>query len=121
MSHTHSVVSKDGEHPAPIHKVNLQRVVADHAGIQAACGDVEIAVTGVDIIDVEKDLDRLALMQVLMVNIADQVAGRTICAHGEALAWPVQSAVPKFRDEYLDKIRKQAAGERYNPAGFPLI
>lgn len=62
----------------------------------------------------EQDVD-------LMKNIADQVAGRTICAHGEALAWPVQSAVPKFRDEYLDKIRKQASGERYQPAAFPLI
>ncbi len=57
----------------------------------------------------------------LLKDIADQVAGRTICAHGEAVAWPVQSAVPKFQDEYLDKISKQASGQRYNPAGYPLI
>jgi hypothetical protein len=38
-------------------------------------------------------------------------AGRTICAHGEAVAWPVQSAVPKFKDEYLDSIRRRQKGE----------
>jgi NADH:ubiquinone oxidoreductase subunit F (NADH-binding) len=39
------------------------------------------------------------------------VAGRTICAHGEAVAWPVQSAVPKFKDEYVESIRKRVKGE----------
>jgi NADH-quinone oxidoreductase subunit F len=43
----------------------------------------------------------------LVKNIADQVAGRTICAHGEAVAWPCQSNVPKFRDEWEEKIRAQ--------------
>ncbi len=43
----------------------------------------------------------------LVKNIADQVAGRTICAHGEAVAWPCQSNVPKFRDEWEAKIRAQ--------------
>ncbi|WOO39480.1 NADH-quinone oxidoreductase subunit NuoF [Rubellicoccus peritrichatus] len=57
----------------------------------------------------------------LLKDIADQVAGRTICAHGEAVAWPVQSAVPKFKDEYLEKIKNQASGQRFNPAGYPLI
>lgn len=43
----------------------------------------------------------------LVKNIADQIAGRTICAHGEAVAWPNQSNVPKFRDEWEAKIRAQ--------------
>jgi len=43
----------------------------------------------------------------LVKSIADQIAGRTICAHGEAVAWPVQSNVPKFRDEWEAKIRAQ--------------
>ena len=47
----------------------------------------------------------------LLLDIANQVAGRTICAHGEAVAWPVQSAVPKFKDEYLESIRKRQKGE----------
>jgi len=47
----------------------------------------------------------------LLLDIANQVAGRTICAHGEAVAWPVQSAVPKFKDEYLESIRKRQQGE----------
>ena len=32
---------------------------------------------------------------------ADNIAGRTICAFGEACAWPTQSFVGKFRDEFL--------------------
>jgi len=36
----------------------------------------------------------------LLKNIADNIAGRTICAFGEACAWPTQSFVDKFRDEF---------------------
>jgi len=57
----------------------------------------------------------------LLKDIADQIAGRTICAHGEAVAWPVQSAVPKFGEEYLRKIGQQNSGQRFNPTGYRLI
>jgi NADH-quinone oxidoreductase subunit F len=33
-------------------------------------------------------------------TVADHIAGRTICAFGEACAWPTQSFVAKFRDEF---------------------
>ena len=56
----------------------------------------------------------------MLKNIADQIEGRTICAHGEAVAWPAQSHYNKFKDEYLDKIAHQGDG-RYNPNGYPLI
>ena len=36
----------------------------------------------------------------LLVNVADNIAGRTICAFGEACAWPVQSFVAKFREDF---------------------
>ena len=36
----------------------------------------------------------------LLKNVADQIAGRTICAFGEACAWPTQSFVQKFGDEF---------------------
>ncbi len=52
----------------------------------------------------------------LVKNIADQVAGRTICAHGEALAWPCQSNVPKFRDEWEEKIRAQTQAREHGNA-----
>src|SRR6266404_2867144 len=39
-----------------------------------------------------------------LVKIADNIPGaRTICAFGEACAWPVQSFVGKFKDEFLAK------------------
>jgi len=36
----------------------------------------------------------------VLVSVADHIAGRTICAFGEACAWPTQSFVAKFRDEF---------------------
>ena len=43
----------------------------------------------------------------LLKNVADNICGRTICALGEGAAWPVQSNVSKFRDEYERKISAQ--------------
>ncbi len=42
----------------------------------------------------------------LLVNVADRIAGRTICAMGEATAWPVQSFVAKFKEEFEEACRK---------------
>jgi NADH-quinone oxidoreductase subunit F len=37
-----------------------------------------------------------------LIRIADNIpGGRTICAFGEACAWPVQSFVGKFKDEFM--------------------
>lgn len=39
-------------------------------------------------------------------NVADNIAGRTICAFGEACAWPTQSFVEKFADEFAARAQK---------------
>jgi NADH-quinone oxidoreductase subunit F len=36
-----------------------------------------------------------------LVKIADNIAGRTICAFGEACSWPVQSFVAKFKEDFV--------------------
>jgi NADH-quinone oxidoreductase subunit F len=36
----------------------------------------------------------------LLVQVANNIEGRTICALGDAAAWPVQSFVKHFRDEF---------------------
>jgi NADH-quinone oxidoreductase subunit F len=36
----------------------------------------------------------------LLKNVADQIAGRTICAFGEACAWPTQSFIAKFGEDF---------------------
>ena len=49
-----------------------------------------------------------------LIRIADNIpGGRTICAFGEACAWPVQSFVGKFKDEFL---AKGAADDAARPA-----
>ena len=39
-----------------------------------------------------------------LVDIANRIEGRTICALGEAAAWPVQSFIKHFRHEFEAKI-----------------
>jgi len=46
----------------------------------------------------------------LLKSVADQIAGRTICAFGEACSWPTQSFVAKFGEEFgeYSKTKKAA-------------
>ncbi len=39
-------------------------------------------------------------------NVADNIAGRTICAFGEACAWPTQSFLEKFPNEFETRAQK---------------
>ena len=41
-----------------------------------------------------------------LVKVADNIAGKTICAFGEACSWPVQSFVAKFREEFAGRAVK---------------
>ena len=52
---------------------------------------------------VEEDTDTLK-------SVADNIAGRTICAFGEACAWPTQSFIAKFRDEFTATAGKKGNG-----------
>ena len=45
----------------------------------------------------------------LLCSIANGIAGNSICALGEAAAWPMMGFVTKFRSEFLAKEPKQAA------------
>ena len=51
-----------------------------------------------------------------LLHIAQNIQGRTICAFGEACAWPVLSFVGKFRDEFE---ARGAADEAKNTGGGP--
>jgi NADH-quinone oxidoreductase subunit F len=54
----------------------------------------------------------------LLKSVADQIAGRTICAFGEACAWPTQSFVAKFGDDFKSY---QASKEAGRPAAGELV
>ena len=45
-----------------------------------------------------------------LLDVASQVEGHTICALGDAAAWPIQGLVRHFRDEIEERIntRKQS-------------
>ncbi len=44
----------------------------------------------------------------LLLKVGNNIAGRTICAMGEAASWPVQSFVAKFRDEFEAACARKA-------------
>jgi NADH-quinone oxidoreductase subunit F len=62
-----------------------------------------------------------------LVKIATNIQGRTICAFGEACAWPVLSFVTKFRDEFEAKgaadekrqLEKNEKAPRPEPSPVP--
>jgi len=40
----------------------------------------------------------------MLIDVANKIEGRTICALGDAAAWPVQSFIKHFRDEFAYHI-----------------
>jgi NADH-quinone oxidoreductase subunit F len=45
----------------------------------------------------------------MLWEVSKQVEGHTICALGDAAAWPIQGLIRNFRDEIEDRIRKRKA------------
>lgn len=43
----------------------------------------------------------------LLLSISKRIEGRTICAFGEACAWPTMSFVSKFKDEFIAKAQNK--------------
>ena len=41
----------------------------------------------------------------MLLSVANEIDGNTICALGEAAAWPVQSYLAKFGDEFREHVR----------------
>ena len=56
---------------------------------------------------------------VLLKSVADQIAGRTICAFGEACSWPTQSFIAKFGDEFKAYPETKNAAKR--DGAFELV
>ncbi len=51
----------------------------------------------------------------ILRTVADNIAGKTICAFGEACAWPTQSFLAKFKDEFTMTRKPVATGARRRP------
>ncbi len=50
-----------------------------------------------------------------LVSVGDNIAGRTICAFGEACSWPTQSFVGKFPEEFKKHTKRRNVGKALNP------
>ncbi len=48
----------------------------------------------------------------MLWDVTRQVEGHTICALGDAAAWPIQGLIRHFRDEIEERIRARKAGSR---------
>jgi len=45
----------------------------------------------------------------LLLDVANNIEGNTICALGDAAAWPVQSMIQRFRDEFERRVIKSSS------------
>jgi len=45
----------------------------------------------------------------LLLDIANNIEGNTVCALGDAAAWPVQSMIERFRDEFERRVKEPAS------------
>lgn len=48
----------------------------------------------------------------LLMDVANNIEGNTICALGDAAAWPVQSMIRRFRDEFEKKVQQDVPEEQ---------
>ncbi|HRE80650.1 MAG TPA: NADH-quinone oxidoreductase subunit NuoF [Opitutaceae bacterium] len=55
----------------------------------------------------------------LLKSVADQIAGRTICAFGEACSWPTQSFIAKFGEEF--KVYPETKKAAKAPSSLELV
>jgi len=46
----------------------------------------------------------------MLLSVTKQVEGHTICALGDAAAWPIQGLVRHFREEIEDRIKAKKKG-----------
>jgi len=52
----------------------------------------------------------------LLLEVANNIEGNTICALGDAAAWPVQSMIKRFPEEFARKVMSSAP-QRHGAAG----
>jgi NADH-quinone oxidoreductase subunit F len=60
----------------------------------------------------------------LLLEVANNIEGNTICALGDAAAWPVQSMIKRFREEFEKKVKPTlaiASGAPVIANGAPVI
>jgi NADH-quinone oxidoreductase subunit F len=53
----------------------------------------------------------------LLLDLTENMEGRTICALADAAAWPVRGTVVRFRDEFEALIQQQTFAVKREPAG----
>ncbi len=53
----------------------------------------------------------------ILLDVANRIEGRTICALGDAAAWPVQSFLKHFRYEFENKIENNVENKNHRARG----
>lgn len=51
----------------------------------------------------------------LLLDICDNIEGKSFCALGDAAAWPIQSAIKQFPEDFKKWLLKKANGNRVEP------
>jgi NADH-quinone oxidoreductase subunit F len=57
----------------------------------------------------------------MLLDVTKQVEGHTICALGDAAAWPIQGLIRNFRDEIEDRISRSLFTDTVRRIGSPAL
>jgi NADH-quinone oxidoreductase subunit F len=52
----------------------------------------------------------------MLLDVTTRIEGHTICALGDAAAWPIQGLIAHFRHEIEERIDQYAANPHSEPA-----
>ena len=61
---------------------------------------------GHHVVCVDKDTSKIDML----LDVSKQIEGHTICALGDAAAWPIQGLIRHFREEIEDRIKYKRTG-----------
>jgi NADH:ubiquinone oxidoreductase subunit F (NADH-binding) len=50
----------------------------------------------------------------MLEQLASQIEGHTICALGDAAAWPVQGLIRHYKPEMLERMKQYHEGENHS-------
>jgi len=50
----------------------------------------------------------------LLISVAKNIEGNTVCALGDAAAWPVKFTIERFRDEFEKAVNQHVTLPVYN-------
>jgi len=54
----------------------------------------------------------------LMLDLCDNIEGKSFCPLGDAASWPIQSAIKRFPEDFGKRLATESVAKRNNGDGI---